>query len=329
MAYFFPSIEQIKLLKQSLTVGELELIYYLECHLTDEYEVYFQPYLNGLRPDIVIMRKGWGVIIIEVKDWNLSSYVVDENNNWRLKQNQAKLLSPFQQVFSYKKSMFDLHINGLAEAKLLNSNFYNILKPFVYFYGSSKTGVNRIFEAAEQQVKMKRDDLNSKIQSGNIERKSYDKQMDYLENKTRQINRDRGITLTQQNLNKLQKALNKHVLFYGAIYKEFKRYLKPPFHTKDQGKPINYGILQSRLIESAPEFKKIKGVPGSGKTTVLAKRAVNAHKRHGDRVLVLTFNLTLKNYIHDKISEVREDFSWGEFDIINYHHFISYECYLL
>ncbi len=323
MAHFFPSIEQIKLLKEPPTAGEWELLYYLERHLSEEYEVYFQPYFNGLRPDIVIMRKGWGVIIVEVKDWNLNSYVVDANNNWRLKQNQTnKLRSPFQQVFSYKKSLFDLHINGLAEAKLLNRNFYNTLKPFVYFHGSSKIDINGLFAAAEQQNRKKRDELNSKINSTNIEQKEYDKQMDYLENKTWQINRDRGMTLTHQNLNKLQKALNKHVLFYDAIYKEFERYLRPPFHTKDQGKIINYGIKQRRLTESAMGFQKIKGVPGSGKTTILAKRAVNAHKRHCDRVLILTFNLTLKNYIHDKLSEVRENFPWGVFDIINYHHFI-------
>jgi len=56
---------------------------------------------------------------------------------------------------------------------------------------------------------------------------------------------------------------------------------------------------------------------------VLAGRAVNAHKRHGGRVLVLTFNITLGSYIHDKISSVREDFPWSAFDINNYHRFIT------
>jgi hypothetical protein len=55
----------------------------------------------------------------------------------------------------------------------------------------------------------------------------------------------------------------------------------------------------------------------------LAKRAVNAHKRHDGRVLILTYNKTLRNYIRDKISDVREDFSWGVFGINNYHSFIT------
>lgn len=50
---------------------------------------------------------------------------------------------------------------------------------------------------------------------------------------------------------------------------------------------------------------------------------MNAHKRHGGRVLILTYNITLRGYIHDKISAVREDFSWQSFDISNYHRFIT------
>ncbi|GFO97233.1 hypothetical protein ig2599ANME_1433 [groundwater metagenome] len=37
-------------------------------------------------------------------------------------------------------------------------------------------------------------------------------------------------------------------------------------------------------------------------------------------------NISLKNYIHDKISEVRDDFSWENFDIINYHQFFKSEA---
>jgi superfamily I DNA/RNA helicase len=92
----------------------------------------------------------------------------------------------------------------------------------------------------------------------------------------------------------------------------------------NDGKNIKYSDSQSRLITSEANARmKIRGLAGSGKTTVLAKRAVNAHKRHGDRVLILTFNLTLGMYIHDKISEVREEFSWGAFQINNYHKFMN------
>ena len=61
---------------------------------------------------------------------------------------------------------------------------------------------------------------------------------------------------------------------------------------------------------SKAEGKKIAEVTGAGKTYVLAKRAVNEYVRTRRPVLVLTYNITLKNYIHDRISEVRETFDW-------------------
>lgn len=68
---------------------------------------------------------------------------------------------------------------------------------------------------------------------------------------------------------------------------------------------------------------RIRAIAGSGKTTVLAKRRVNAHRRHGGKVLILTFNLTLRRYIKDSLNEVREDFSWSGFHISNYQRFIT------
>ena len=38
----------------------------------------FQPFLNGDLPDIIVMHKGGGVMIFEVKDWDLSNYHVNE-----------------------------------------------------------------------------------------------------------------------------------------------------------------------------------------------------------------------------------------------------------
>lgn len=326
MAQLFPALQTVDRLREPPTNGERALLEYLNTHLRDDYEVYFQPYFNGLRPDIVIMRKGWGVIIVEVKDWDLGAYAVDETNKWKLRNNNTSLKSPHQQVFSYKKSMFDLHVEGLAEERARNFGVYNILKPFVFFHGASKQEIDEIFQAAESAVRTGKNQLNEEHSNGKISFEEYQKRFDYLDRKEGNIRRDRGMTLHEKSLSKIQNALRSSKVFTSEIYSKFKRYLQPPLHTKDQGKLIKYGQKQTRLTQSAPGLSKIKGVAGSGKTTVLAKRAVNAHIRHQRRVLIMTFNLTLKNYIHDRISEVREEFSWGNFDIINYHKFIMDQC---
>ncbi len=107
-------------------------------------------------------------------------------------------------------------------------------------------------------------------------------------------------------------------------HNSFYRYLKAPVHQIEEGIKINYTKEQQELIRSEIRpRRKIKGVAGSGKTLVLAKRAVNAHIRTGSKVLILTFNLSLKNYIHDRLSDVREEFYWGSFYITNYHQFFK------
>ena len=85
MAIIYPSIETIKLLRQKPTEGELYLLKFIEETLDNTYEVFFQPFLNGDIPDIVIMRENSGVYIIEVKDWNLGSYRLTEEKNWEVR----------------------------------------------------------------------------------------------------------------------------------------------------------------------------------------------------------------------------------------------------
>ena len=43
-------------------------------------------------------------------------------------------------------------------------------------------------------------------------------------------------------------------------------------------------------------------------------------------MLILTYNITLRNYIHDNISRVREEFYWDNFYITNYHSFIKVQA---
>lgn len=329
MAILYPALEQVEKLKVPPTPGEKYLLEYLRDTMPDDYEVYFQPYLNGDMPDVIVMRQGCGVVIIEVKDWNLSNFTVSQKNEWVLKTNGAKVKPPYAQAFSYKTNMFNLHIDGLAEKKALNNAFYRVIHPFVFFYGSSKLDVVSLHKKAEDSLRNDKADLikNRSSYESNNKHDEYNKKMDFYDRKLKQMRRNISISLADEELDKIKQSLaSNNVLFEDDIYQRFLRYLQPPMHTAEQGKEVTYSKIQSRLIESAPGFQKVKGVAGCGKTTVLAKRAINAHKRHNDKVLILTFNITLRNLIRDKISDVREDFSWGFFEINNYHAFILQIC---
>lgn len=143
MATFIPPIEKIRTLNTLPTPGEWHLLHFLETTLDDSFEVYFNPFLNGDRPDVVIMRRGGGVMIIEVKDWDLDLYTIDDKKHWHLahpknyKEAHAYIKSPIDQVLQYKKNLYNLHIEELLELNIKNSKMWSVVACGVYFHCAS------------------------------------------------------------------------------------------------------------------------------------------------------------------------------------------------
>lgn len=315
MALFFPDFETILKLRQAPTDGEIHLLKKLGEILNDEYEIYFQSYVNGDRPDVLIMRKGGGVLIIEVKDWNLDSYDIDEKRNWWVKGRDGKKyekMSPSNQALNYKSNLFNLHVKGLLERKIKDWKVWRVVNCVVYFHNTSTEDLRGFVEK-----EIERDKKDKKY------RERYEKHLKYIDFLGRN-------GLTEENIKEICKKRgmdSRNQLFDDDLYREFKGCFSPPIHTIEQGEKITYSKEQTNIILSkASSSQKVKGVAGSGKTMCLAKRAVNAHKRHGKEVLILTYNITLRNYVKDKISEVREDFEWKYFHIIHYHEFLKAEA---
>lgn len=291
MAILIPERAIIEQQRVSPTQGEIALINFLESILNDEYEIYYQPYLNGKNPDIILMRKGGGVLIIEVKDWNLSHYYIDDYGDWRLRENNAYIISPFHQVELYKKKLQDMNYRFLYE-NIFDKNVYGVIRTAVYFHCENRENVFRFIDKKDVSKHIEiigKDSLNGLF-----------------------FNRLLNSTYISKNSR----------YFNDELYKSIKRYLKPTFHQLEISQEVTYTQEQEILVKSEKgKRQKIKGSAGSGKTLVLAKRAVNAHLRTHKRVLVLTFNISLVNYIHDQISKVRANFAWKNFYITNYHSF--------
>jgi len=306
MAIVYPKYEIIKTSKVLPTEGELYLLDFLIENLDDNYEIYYEPFLNGDRPDIVVIRKDAGVLIIEVKDWHLEHYQISTNSVWKVTdgKNEGNVKSPFKQVLNYKENIFNLHVDSLAELKIRNTSLFSTVVCCVYFHNTNE------------------DELKKRIIDDFSENTAYQKYISHFVIFGRN-------SLTSEMLKKElhRKWLDRSSrIFPECIYKSLKRYIQPPFHPYSDGKEPKYAAEQRELIISKEGSQKIKGVAGSGKTIVLAKRAVNAHKRTGDNVLILTYNITMRNYIHDKISNINEEFSWENFHIIHYHQFIIQEA---
>lgn len=304
MAQLFPTIETINKLNphpDEAKKAELTLLQFLNKTLADEddWEIYFQPFLNGDNPDIVLLRKNYGVLIIEVKNWDLKKYAI-EKHKWVLKHNKSQIIkSPIDQVIQYKNNFFDLHIPDLLQTKIKESKYYGIIQTQVYFHKEKQESLNEWFK--DRLITPKFCNL---IASDTLD-----------DNKYTNI-------LIKQRLNLSKSHFDK------KLYLEFKRFLQPPLTILEEGsKNLELNGKQKKLAESKNgKQQKIKGVAGSGKTFVLAQRAVNSHLRHKSRVLILTFNISLRNYIHDHISNIRAGLDWKNFYIMHYHGFFKIEA---
>ncbi|WP_421252539.1 NERD domain-containing protein [Aeromonas sp. 600724] len=328
MAVIYPDIENIQRLKVLPTPGEMSLINHLKDNLDDTYEVFFNPYLDGDRPDIIILKEHCSAFIIEVKDWDLKNYRITENNSWEVFDGArySRKASPQSQAFRYKKNLYDLHLPVVGLARLTNPNFYNLVHCFVYFHNSDRSLIDLLYHPAEERLRDEQSTLNQSLQEKKIAFDSYKKSMEYQERKKRNLQRDKNMSFGSDRLDNLIKKIkqnSKHVLFNENVYRDFKRRLSPPEHTLNQGVSIKFDNKQLPLTNSENVKRKIKGVAGCGKTSILSQRAIKASQRHNSTVLILTFNITLKNYIRDKISDMQGSRDFSTFEISNYHQFFN------
>lgn len=303
MAIFIPTMQEIMTDQmEQPTDGELHLLNQLQ-YLPNDYTIYFQSHVNSLHPDIVIVKEHCGVLIIEVKDWNLGAYEFEadfSSHTFGIVRERAghhQIRNPFEQVSSYKDELFNLYSSALFLENLANTGTYGVIKTAVYFA-----------TASEQQVKQFFGEENFK---GRQFKKYYSFWAKDSANLINDIHR--------------MLRLNEH--FTNAIYRQIRSLFTLSLERREQAQVFEFVFSneQKKYINSqAGKRQKIKGVAGSGKTLVLAQRAVNCYKRVQEEVLILTFNITLPNYIHDKISQITRDLTKKDkkqFTILPIHDF--------
>lgn len=328
VSILYPTLENIHRLKVAPTPGELHLLNYLVENLDDSYEIFFNPFIDGDRPDFIILKKNTAIFIIEVKDYNLANYSINAFNKWQVNSGKgiSIISSPQSQAFRYKSNLYNLHLPVLGLSYLKNRNFFNIVHPFVYLHKSEKSDIDTLYSCPQSELMIRSRYLDEQYRCNEISYDQYNQQADKNSKLKSKLSRDKsmtyGVDRIKDLVNKI-KSIKPHILFEDRIYDDFKRRLMPSEHTLKQGKKIPLDERQTKLAISTSGKEKIKGVAGCGKTTIIANRAVNAFHRHDDIVLILTFNITLKNLIKDRISDIlgyRDD---QHFAVTNYHQFFN------
>ena len=296
MGMLYPNLDEIMITKPAPTEGELFLIQKLKVLLDDSYDIFFQPFLNGDKPDIIIVKKRGGILIIEVKDWILSNYIIDNNGKFTLKKNNTKIKSPIEQVERYKMNILELHLPILEEKSILRNNVTQVIQTAVYFHNETSSSLTRLRDLIRRNMNiLGKDNINQNGING---------------------------LMSNTRLN------GNSVYFDDDLYYETKRILQPSFQLYNDRININLDKKQKQLTTSKSGSIKVKGIAGAGKSLVLAERAANCYKRTMGKILILTFNITLKNYLEERIGLALQKQGINrrvrkEFVIINYHQFIN------
>lgn len=296
-------------LNNPLTIGEKYLVDFLDQILPKDIEwkkeqgyenyngwlIFLQSYLNGSRPDIVLFNPQTGLLIIEVKDWNLNNYSwkPDDNNRLSLFVTDAKgsypIKSPVKQVNYYKEKLTGQLVPQIGENIDNNKKTFGLIKTAIYFHNSSTFEAQELFKREIDNFRyfpvFGRDLLKSE--------------------RIKEIVPDFDVKSYYWNQN-----WNKEILFW----------LVPPFHSIEQGTPLKLNTQQLKFSESISGHHRVRGVAGSGKTQVLSYRSASLASL-GKNVLILTFNITLWHYIRDMIQRSPFNFDWKHITITHFHGF--------
>ena len=264
--------------------------------------MYIDAVVNEVAVDFIIVRPNKGVLILNVFEENLNDCTISEDNKEIILRGR-KYQSPIDLISLCQSSIKD-GIEELLMCTIEDSRNFSLIKKAVVFPENTINEIMNFFES-------KNNIINYTFVFGN----------EFIEKK--------GVS---QNLYTTIELLYNNNTFDDVIRRKLAKIISPSWHSYQEGRidmqPVG---VQRRLSESSMTQQKISGIAGSGKTQVLAFRAVNAMKRTGGDVLVLTYNITLANYLKLRLSEIREDFSWEKVDVFPYHQFFrirAAECKL-
>ena len=257
------------LLPTPLTAGERLVAELFDAKLPSEWEMYVQPYLNGLRPDLVLLNPFAGIAVFEIKDWTSETL----QNVVR----SSSVKNPIRQIKIYKEEIYNLYCPRLNDS-----------------YGMAAITAGLIFTKIPQREVL--GILSSSLSEG---MRKYPDIYPFVGSEAVSAG-DVGALLPVYRKWGRKKPSG---IMSCDTAADVRGWLQEPGFSQDQRKPINLNLDQLEIarVRTASGYRRVKGPAGSGKSLALAARAA-VLANQGKHVLVCTFNITLINYLHDLVS---------------------------
>lgn len=258
-------------------------------NIPNDFTLFFMPRIGVEKVDFVLTSPTRGIVLLNVCE------------------NLSDLRKDYERIEGLKQELFDVYLKSLKINTIVNSSFYNSIKTGLFFTSSTQkeieTKCKEYFEIIKEESKEEETSIDNKNKKKTTDPTAF------------------LIKLTTENC-KSQLHNIKSRFFKSEFHEELKGMLFAQWHSFSEG-DLSLGLTeyQNKVITNPAPHIHVKGVAGSGKTLTLAYQAVKEHLRTGEKVLIVTYNITLIKYILFRIKQVPADFNILSFEIINYHQF--------
>ncbi len=299
--------------------GERVVFNALRRNLPDDYFVWFEPTVHGKEqdayPDFVVMGPDIGVVVIEVKDWdtkgihsaNPDTFEIFIGSHIDKRTNPAKqarfhslsLKEHIERYRSKEPAKYALLLQKQGEYKGgLAMPFYALVAFPNITHTAWQSSELQLYRVLNEKLTILRDDLEGAL-----------------------LERLRSARPFKPNLSHEQLKMLKWMLYPEIRVPPRPRQEELPIILNPvQIPPIKdpFLPLQAQQVAKNPQVKLVRGVVGSGKSLILLYRAKFISKQNPNwRVLVLTYNKSLMNYLRQVFKEIDGD--PDRVEIVNFH----------
>jgi Nuclease-related domain/AAA domain len=297
-----PALDELANLRTPLNEGERLVLDFFLANLSEAWEIYIQPHLNGLRPDFVLLNPNVGIAVYEVKHWNLDAMP------YRLQQTEIGL-----ELWATNRQGKDFRVsdNPVDKIQHYKNRINNLYAPLIgqkcaeggkNYYGIVTAGIIFTHEPTDRVQAL----LNPLLSE------SERKYIPII-----------GIDRLQDNRIDLvlpSSKRNSSEYMNEAIAKQLRGWLVEPDFAQVQRQPLELNAKQKALATGRTNsgYRRIRGAAGSGKSLVLAARAANL-SAEGKNILSVSFNITLWHYLRDLV--VRHKVPGAKVNNITFMHF--------
>lgn len=309
-----PPYEDLDHLRQPLTVGERTVLEWFNEILPTTWEIYIQPHLNGLRPDFVLLNPKGGIAVYEVKDWDLSrmDYFVKldgQSGAPKLmarkdgKEFSIEKHNPVRKIQLYKEEIYNLYAPSLPTRK-----GFGLICAGIIFTNATTSEAERLLAPFRETIISRGFEKFYPVIGAEL-----------LQLSKRDLSKNRDKILFSAF--KIEMEMNK------TIAGEMRNWLVEPSFSAEQRVPLSNMMTPQQkslaLNKDGVRYRRIKGPAGSGKSLVIAGRAAELAKA-GKRVLLVTFNITLINYLLDMVVQYAQ-LGWirNQIQALNFHEWCS------